>query len=278
MMNHEHEWELRDLDFEFFRELILSLAGITLSNEKRQLVQSRLRLHVYKLGFDNFTDYKKYLRSLPKNDLEYQTFINLLTTNKTDFFREIEHFDYLVKIFIPEWLKKNSNELKIWTCATSTGEEPYSLSMLLNYYLPKDKTYSIFATDIDTKVLHKAQNGVYPLSRLKEIPLNYHSNSISKGTGDVSKWFMVKDEIRNHIKFEQHNLIETGSIPKAHFDLIFCRNVFIYFNSNTIETVVNSLYQAAYKNSLLFIGHSESLNGLRTKWKAVAPSIYGKNE
>lgn len=265
---------LEDNDFIFFKDLIHQLAGINLSNEKKQLVQARLRSLIIENELSSFTEYKKFLKNQQSGSPEFQKFINHLTTNKTDFFRESDHFNYLVTKFIPEWLKTNRQTLNVWSCASSTGEEIYTLSMVFKHHLPKDRDFKILATDIDTEVLAKARNGVYPISRLSEIPLMYQNDFVTVGSGDVSKWFKIRGGIRQQISFTKHNLLEDLEIKGAPFDLIFCRNVLIYFSKETLEEVVGRLFIKSSVGGSLFIGHSESLNGINTNWKLLQPSIY----
>ena len=270
----EPDWELSDFEFEFFRKLIFDLAGISLSLDKKQLVHTRIRSYAQKNGFSSFRDYIKHLKKDEIENSEIQNFINSLTTNKTDFFRESEHFNVL-RDFISDWKKKNKESFNLWCAASSTGEEPYSLSIVLNE-LFKDQDYKILATDIDTKVLSIAQNGVYEVSKLKDIPLHYHSSAILKGRDDVRGWFKIKDEIRNRIIFKKLNLIDFDGQIDEKFDVVFLRNVLIYFNRDSIETVVNNLYKHVKPNGLLIIGFSETLSGLATNWKFISPSVYQK--
>lgn len=269
---------LEDCDFVFFKDLIYQLAGINLSHEKKQLVQARLRSLVIEKGLSSFTEYKKFIKNQESGSAELQKFINQLTTNKTEFFRESDHFNYLVTNFLPEWIKSNRQTLNVWSCASSTGEEIYTLAMVLRHHIPKDRNLRMLATDIDTEVLARAKNGVYPISKLSEIPLKYQSEYISPGTGDVSKWFKIRGAIRDQISFTKHNLLEDLEINGAAFDLIFCRNVLIYFSQETLEEVVRKLFMKSTSGGYLFIGHSESLNAIHTKWKLLQPSIYMRRD
>ncbi len=262
-------------DFLFFRERIYSLAGITLNEHKQELVHTRLRFRVQELGLKSYHDYRLYLESLKPDHEEWQLFINRLTTNKTDFFREPKHFDFLLHKYIPDWQKKKKDVLQVWSAACSTGEEPYTLAMVLELAQLK---YEIHASDIDSDVLKKAQNAVYPLSKLQnEIPENYFSHFINQGSGHIDSWGRISPRIKKNISFFQHNLID-GSMPfeKASIDVFFLRNVLIYFSPETISLAVENLYQMAAPGALLCIGHSETLNGVKTSWKAVSPSIYTK--
>jgi chemotaxis methyl-accepting protein methylase len=216
------------------------------------------------------------LESLPQSDLEWIVFTNLLTTNKTDFFREPAHFDFLKKEVVPNWLKKKRSVLKVWSAASSTGEEPYTISMVLNELLSDPVTYQILATDIDTEVLRKAEKAVYAKSKLGEIPEKFRRSSIDVGSGEISSWMRIKSHLKNKVTYEPFNLIESELPAENEFDVVFCRNVLIYFTPDTTSRVLNRLYAATRPGGYLFIGHSESMQNMKTKWVSVAPSIYLK--
>jgi chemotaxis methyl-accepting protein methylase len=272
----DDHWTLSDQEFLYFSELISNIAGISLSLGKKTLVRSRLRSSVESLGLSSFQDYKKFLQTLPANDPHWQEFINLLTTNKTDFFREPKHFEFIVNSFLPQWLLKGEPTLKVWSCASSSGEEPYTLAMVLKKYLPKDRDFKILATDIDTEILERARNGVYSVAKLPEIPREYQKESISLGTGSVRDWFRIKSELKDKIVFSQHNLV-TGQLPDSEsFDLILCRNVLIYFARETTESVVRKIFKNCKRGGFLLIGHSESLQWTDCPWTVVQPSVFSK--
>lgn len=264
-------------DFKFFQQAIKEQAGIALSENKMDLVQSRLRARIQALQLKGYGAYRKHLQSHSHEDSEWQIFINLLTTNKTDFFREPRHFDYLSSQFLPAWKKQAKEPLKVWSAACSTGEEPYTLSMILAQHLLPKHDYKILASDIDSNVLEKAASGVFPASRIKEqVPSEFIQSSIDFGTGGIANWSRIRPQMKERISFKQHNLIESSYPGDAVFDLIFLRNVLIYFTPETIQFVVQKLYKSAKPGGLLFIGHSESLNGIKTSWTNIHPSIYTK--
>ena len=240
--------ELDDSDFEYFSDTIRRRIGLHLTAQKKDLIRSRLAPHLLKHGFQSTSEYKSFLSGLPEGHEEWQELINLLTTNKTDFFREQDHFDFLTQEFLPRWEKSSSGApLRVWSAACSTGEEPYTLSIVLNHYFKKPGAFKILATDVDTQALAVAKNGVYQASRLEQIPELYRKTSTVKGTGDIASWGKISNAIRQSIQFEQVNLIQTpyswpNSWPdsrpdsrKEQFDIIFCRNVFIYFKPETIS-------------------------------------------
>lgn len=276
----ENPLQLQSEEFQFFKDKIFNLAGISLSPAKLDLVQGRLRSRVQNHGFSSFGEYITHLKELNDNDPEWEYFINSLTTNKTDWFREPEHFEYLIEEFIPQWMKLGKKHLKVWCAASSTGEEPYTLALVLTHAL-KDtgKTFEILASDIDTNVLDVAQKGVYRREQLFQIPQEFQKTTIAVGTGEISDWFKIKAHIKEKVKFKQINLTKIEFNQTPDFDLVFCRNVLIYFNHKTVEAVTESIFKHSASDSCLIIAHSESLQSAqKSPWKYKQPSIYGKGK
>lgn len=267
---------IKDEDFAYFQALVFKLAGITLSDKKRDLLLTRLTSHLKNSNLGSYSDYRNYLQSLPEDHGEWQSFINLMTTNKTDFFREIRHFQYIEEVLIPKWIQAKKSEINVWSAACSTGEEPYTLAMFLEAKLPAGMTYKIFASDIDTNVLAKAKNGVYSMIKESEIPEEYRKKSIEYGRGEIADWFRIKSSLKSKITFSAFNLVE-DSKSDGKFDLILCRNVMIYFSRAVVEKVAINLAQSCLDDGILFIGHSESLQGTKTPWKVTTASVYSKN-
>lgn len=260
---------LGDEEFEYFRAKIRERAGINLSPAKRDLVQTRLRHRMNALKLGSFAAYRQLLERAGDRDPEWQNFINELTTNKTDFFREPEHFHFLDQEFLPNW--DATRKLKIWCAATSTGEEPYTLSMVVKRHRVP---YEILATDIDTRVLATAANAVYSRHKAAEIPAEYQ-HCLNFGKAGLDAWMRIERGVKDAVKFRPHNLL-SGQTPEGPFDLIFCRNVFIYFSPETVEKVLASLHASAAPGAYLFIGHSESLQKTRNEWQYRKPSLYQK--
>lgn len=267
---------LEEDDCEFFRIQLYQIAGITLTEKKRDLVQTRLRPRVHELGLKSFSDYRLLLEKLQPHHPEWQQFINRLTTNKTDFFREPKHFNHLLNKVLPDWRKKNADILKVWSAACSTGEEPYTLAMILHRALGEN-AYKIFASDIDSGVIRKATNAVYPINRvMNEVPEDYIHESFNFGRADLREWARISPLLKSRVHFFQHNLISAEIPLNEKPDVIFLRNVLIYFSPETIALAVENLYDAAAPGAVLYIGHSETLNGIKTQWKCTGPSIYQK--
>jgi len=262
-------------DFAFFREALEANSGISLSQTKQGLLISRLRSTLEDLGLGSFAEYRKFLETRPEADSAWTNFVEMMTTNKTDFFREEKHFDYLVNHVLPTW--SPDKPLNAWSAACSTGEEPYTLAMVLDRHLPPASNFRILASDIDSNVLQVAAEGVYPSSRIREqVPVAYREGAIDFGSGQIENWARVKPRLKKTVTVKVHNLVEESYPGEEIFDLIFLRNVLIYFAPETIRFVVEKLSRSAKPGALLFISHSESLNNIPTSWKSVAPSIYRK--
>ena len=260
-------------DFLFLKEKIFQLAGIHLTEKKKDLVRSRVQSFLRKSKFKSVDELKVELQN--SNPTVTQQFVNLLTTNKTDFFREPKHFDFLIYNLIPQWKKERKTEIKIWCSASSTGEEPYTIAMVLHKHLPKSVTFKILATDIDTQVLSKAQNGVYPNLKLHEIPEEYQAHLID-GKKKADGWFKIADDIHSKIAFKQHNLIESTYPGDEVFDVIFCRNVLIYFERRTINKLMEKLHLSLKHSGHLFIGHSESIPETQHLFEFIQPATFKK--
>jgi chemotaxis protein methyltransferase CheR len=262
---------LQEKEFAQFRELIYRIAGISMSPAKKPLVTSRLakRLKHYELA-----SYGEYFQLITADGgkAELQIAVDLLTTNETHFFREPKHFDFLREHIVSA--RKPGKPLRIWSAACSSGEEPYSIAMVLDDVLGS-APWEIVASDLSTRVLEKARGGLYPMERMPEIPRQYLSNYCLKGTGSQEGTLMVERKLRERVQFMHHNLTEAP--PKlGEFDAIFLRNVMIYFDQDTKRHVVSHLLSLLRPGGYFLIGHSETLNGISDGLKLVQPAVYLK--
>ncbi len=267
----EFTWE----DFDVLRKLSNEHSGIIVSDDKYDMFYSRLSKRVRTLGLSNFREYGALLQTNP--DSEFTGFINAITTNLTAFFRENHHFEFLKETLLPEILRRNadSRQVRVWSAGCSTGEEPYSIAMTLLENLPQGWNAKILATDLDTQVLATASQGVYNEDRVSGISEERLNRWFMKGKGANQSKVRVKPELQKIISFNQLNLM--GEWPMAGpFDLIFCRNVIIYFDRETKTELVNRYADILVDGSCLFIGHSESLNQLTDRVKLVGKTIYRK--
>lgn len=262
---------LRNEDFHLFQDLIFQLAGISLDHNKKSLVENRLASRIKKLRFDSYLSYFEFLK-IANNEIERQYFIDLITTNETSFFREINHFDFLLSNILPNF--KSNNKFRVWSAACSSGEEPYSIAMVLETYLGSNR-YEILGTDLSSRVLEKSQRGLYGIERSAKIPDSYLKKYCLKGKNNMEGFFKIEDTLKKNIIFKSMNLNKPfPSLGK--FDVIFLRNVMIYFNQVTKENLVKNIIDLLPKNGILFIGQSETLLNRNLGLEMIKPSIYRK--
>jgi len=262
--------KISEEEYENFKSFIYDAAGISMAQSKQILVSSRLhnRITHYNLaGFDEY--YSLITDGLHPQELQHA--IDLLTTNETYFFREMKHFDLLRDKILPEHGK---NRFRLWSAACSTGEEPYSLAMVLADRMGHTP-WEIHCTDISTRVLKQAERGVYPLEAKEKIPPDYLVKYCLKGVDDKEGTLLIDKKLRQHIRFKQLNLNSMWP-PNDPYHVIFLRNVLIYFDIPTKKKLVRRLSQQLTPGGYLIVGHSESLNTITTELKAVQPSVYRK--
>ena len=267
------EATITDQEFTLFQRLIYKIAGISLGDSKKTLLVGRLtrRLKVYEFG--TFTQYYRMLATGDHPE-ELQTMVDLLTTNETYFFREPKHFDFLRDEIIRK--RTSPATFRIWSAASSSGEEIYTLAMVLANSLP-NTPWEIVGSDISTQVLAKAATGHYSLARTEGIPPEFMKKYCLKGVRSQAGSFLIAPELRQRTSFYQINLTQPVDAEIGHFEVIFLRNVMIYFDQETKAKVVNNLLPRLKSGGYLIIGHSETLNGLKIgPLDAVRPTIYRK--
>ena len=260
---------ITDQEFALFQKLIYKIAGISLSDAKKVLLVGRLGKRLKHHSFVNFTQYYRYL-STGTDTQELQTMVDLLTTNETYFFREPQHFDFLRDTALKA--PRSGSTFRIWSGASSSGEEGYSMAMTLAEHL-KDAPWEVFGSDISTIVLAKARAGLYSLERTDGIPPAYMKKYCMKGVRSQEGKFLISPELRQHATFQQVNLTQPIK-GVGDFDVIFLRNVMIYFDPETKRKVVENMLPFLKPNGYFIVGHSESLNGITNLVKAVRPTIY----
>jgi len=263
---------------------VTKMTGVQLGDKQRSMVQTRLNKRVQDLGYRSLEDYQVYYETNEKSEIQH--IISLLTTHYTYFFREFSHFEFLsekaLPALVPEIRKRADKTLNVWSAASSRGQEVYSLAMYLQYHLQTygtDLKFRILGTDVDEQSVRIARNGVYPRREIREVPLAYLGNHWARGTGDISEFVKVKGSLRDSVRFEQANLLDLKDrFEGQKFDIIFCRNVFIYFTPDQIRTSTAMLLRHLEPKGYFFIGISETLNGLGFDLKSEGPSIYGLRE
>lgn len=258
-------------EFNKFKSWLYEIAGIDLKDSKMKLVEGRLAPRLRHFNIGSYSEYFTLINR--KEELhEAQIAVDLLTTNETYFFREHKHFEFLQNNLLPQ-VPPGSN-FRLWCAASSTGEEPYTLAMTLAEGLPTTP-WKILATDINMQVLEKANSGHYALERAHNISKNLLSKYCLKGSGTQEGTFIIKKELREKIDFQQLNLVKP--FPKRElFDVVFLRNVMIYFDNETRIKVVEKILGSLKSGGYLFVSHSESLVGISEQLKMVKPSIFTK--
>ena len=273
------ETPLSNKDYAFLCDLVYERSRIHLGPDKRVLVTSRLAKRLRHHGIGNYADYCNLLRS-PKGEEELQFLIDRISTNHTHFFRELKHFDFLLDTVIPQWRaeSRRNEPFRIWSAASSTGEEAYSIGIhLAEHFAPAESNrWQIEGTDISTRVLEVAKRGIYEAEKLANVPPDVVRKYFQRGTNQWEGHLRAKEGLRRQVNFQQLNLLD-GNYPFSRpFDLIFCRNVMIYFDRPTQETLVRLLEEKLVPGGPLLVGHSESLSGVKHHLKLVRPAIYVK--
>ncbi|HET7838937.1 MAG TPA: protein-glutamate O-methyltransferase CheR [Rectinemataceae bacterium] len=254
---------LSDADFDLYRKIIYDESGITFSATNRSILESRLKERLREKKIDSL---REYYSLIVKDHEEFKTLLDSVTTNLTRFFRNQAHFDAVEKHVVPELLKirgSGERKLRFWSAGCSTGEEPYTIAMLLREILPPAWTFEVIASDISLKCLMVGKEGFYADARIAGVPDNYLTKYFDKKPGG----YQIKDELRKLVRFDYHNLKNDSGLRGL--DVIFCSNVLIYFDEAAQKSTIERFWEAMAPKSFLFIGHSESLFGMNTKFEFV---------
>jgi chemotaxis protein methyltransferase CheR len=275
---------LSDEEFNRLSKLIQSECGIKMPPAKKAMLEARLRKRLHELGLMSFSEYCNYLFSPSGITDEVIHMIDAVTTNKTDFFREPKHFDYLTRKVLPELITVQGagirKRLIVWSAGCSTGEEPYTLAMVLSEFTEKCQDfrfdYLILATDISTKALKKAKLAIYEQDRTASVPFELKKKYLLKSKDKNKGLVRIIPELRSVVKFRRLNFMDDNFEMHEPVDVIFCRNVIIYFDRPTQEIVLNKFYKHLNPGGYIFMGHSETLHGLDVPLIQVAPTVYRK--
>jgi len=261
--------------FDLFRQLIYNKAGIALGEKKEALVAARLNKRVDSLNFQSFEEYYNYVKNDTNGD-ELVQLLDSISTNVTHFFREQQHFDFIANQ-LSDWYSHGQRRFRIWSAGCSSGEEPYTIAMTLHELFRDQSTDTrILATDLSTKILSRAINGIYSLRDMEKIPAKYVNNYFNKISIDDNIHYQISHECRSLITFQRLNLTQTPFPMKGPFDLIFCRNVMIYFDNDMRKKLLEDYHRLLKTGGYLLVGHAESLTGMLSGLKSVKPSIYLK--
>ncbi|MEA2658349.1 MAG: chemotaxis protein methyltransferase CheR [Candidatus Binatota bacterium] len=271
---------LSDREFLLFQKLIYRAAGIYLSDAKKALVEGRLSRRVRELGMSSFSAYYEYLSS-EKSGAEVGEMLDRISTNETHFFREPRQFAFLDQQVFPEWQAQatrvsRSKRIRVWSAGCSTGEEPYSIAMILLDHFPPRTGWQIeiLATDLSQRALRAARTAVWPIGKAKQIPPKYLKQFMLRGTGAQAGNMKAGTELTALVRFEQLNLNDSVPPWLEHFDLIFCRNVLIYFDARSRARVIHRLVDTLMPDGYLLVGHAESLTGMTNHLQYAMPTVY----
>lgn len=270
---------LEQKEFELISQYINQNFGIKLPDNKRIMLQGRLIRRLVKLNLKNFKEYTNYVFSKEGKNTELPHMIDAISTNKTDFFREALHFDFLKNNVVAEFLNTRTGEpMKIWSAACSSGEEVYTIAMVLYDLVQQTPKfdYTILGTDISNRMLEKAQKAIYPESYTATIPLETKKKYLLKSKDPSKQEVRIKKELRDKVSFKWHNLMDEEYKINLEFDVIFCRNVLIYFSKENQLHVVQNLCKKLKPNGFLFLGHSESITHLNLPLKNVSQTVFQK--
>jgi len=270
---------LGDKDFRRLSDFIYSNYGIKMPKEKRTMLEGRLAKRLRANQIQNYSEYCDFVFS-ERGEQEIIHMINVVSTNKTDFFREQAHFEFLFDTILPEYVSEDRTKpLKFWSSASSSGEEAYTLAMVtseFNRMNDQSINYEIFGTDISSDILQKASMAVYTEERIANIPLSYKKRYFLRNKDAEKKLVRVVPELRNTCSFMRLNLMDANYPVNEEFDVIFCRNVLIYFDRPTQEAVINKLCRHLRPGGYFFLGHSESAMGMNVPLTSIKPTVFRK--
>jgi chemotaxis protein methyltransferase CheR len=270
---------MSDREFMFIREFIHTQCGIKMPPAKKIMVEARLQKRLRSLGITSFREYFEHLFESPAGKAELVHMIDSVTTNKTDFFREPAHFSYLTDNILPEFLQTaGGRAFMAWSAGCSSGEEPYTLAMVLSEFREKHPGFacSILATDISTKVLEKAQIGIYDQERVAPVPYALKQKCVMRGKDRSRGLVRIVPELRSLVRFQRMNLVDDHCVLSEPVDIIFCRNVIIYFERATQERLLGRLCRSLKTGGHLVLGHSETMHGFDLPFGRVVSTVYRK--
>ena len=271
---------LSGADFRRLASFIESELGIRMPESKRVMLESRLAKRIRQLGFESYSKYVDYVFSESGKSSELINMIDAVTTNKTDFFREPDHFDYLLDTIIPAMSREGARSPKrFWSAGCSTGEEPYTLAMVLEEHRIRDPafSYSIFASDLSSQVLAKAAEAVYRDEQIDPIPMSFKKKYLLRSKDRRQGLVRICPELRSKVHFSRLNFMDSQYVVDGPFEVVFCRNVIIYFERRVQEEILRKLSVHIRSGGYLMLGHSETIAGMALPIHSVAPTIYRKD-
>jgi len=277
VMNNYFSAEMSDKEFMKLSNFINSNYGIRMPENKKVMVQSRLQKRMRELKINDFTRYFEYVFNDSTDSAELIHMIDVITTNKTEFFREAVHFEFMKSTVLPELASMpRSGKINIWSAGCSSGEEPYTIAMVMEEYGNKHKPldYSILGTDLSTRVLKMAKNAIYSDQRATGIPMELRKKYLLKSKDPSKKLVRIVPELRNRTYYKRLNFMDAAYQVNEKFDIIFCRNVLIYFDREIQEQVINKLCRNLRPGGFFFLGHSESIMRMNVPLEQIKPTIF----
>lgn len=272
---------LTDKDFNKFSAFIYEVCGIKLPPIKKTMLSARLNKRLRHLQIDSFSEYLDYVMSPDGEAHELTSMIDVVSTNKTDFFREAKHFDFLTSVVLPEYLARNKSgrlgrPLRIWSAGCSSGEEPYTIAMVLDDFCKRNPglDFTILATDINTEVLAHGEQAVYANETVEPVPAAFRNRYLMRGKGNQGGFHRIVPELRRKVTFRRLNFMDKDFQIKEEIDLIFCRNVIIYFDRKTQIELFEKFFRQLARGGYLFTGHSETLEGIIDRMQRVTSAVY----
>lgn len=277
----QKEYKISNTTFSLISKYFDKEYGIQLPPSKKIMVESRLQKRLRKLEIKSFSDYVDYIFGPGGDKAEMTSMVDLITTNKTDFFRESDHFDYLLHNILPKWPCYKSGmrtTCNVWSCGCSSGEEAYTLAMVLSEYSERSSSfkYHIKGTDISTKVLSEAKIAIYTEKDVEPIPLKLKRKYLLRSRDNTNQLVKINQEIRSNVQFEYLNLMDKLYPLNVKMDIVFFRNVAIYFTKSIQEQIINKICKYIKPGGYLFIGHSESLLNMDVPVKQIRSTVYRK--
>lgn len=272
---------LENAEFNRLSRFIMSQYGIKLFENKKTLLQCRLQKRIRALNYGSFREYVDYVLSSKGQQEEVVKMVDAVTTNKTDFFREPVHYDFLFNKGLDHYLNiSGKNKISIWSAGCSSGEEPYTLAMIINEFASQRRPidFNILATDISESVLQHALVGIYSVEKTLPVPILFKQKYFLRGKSQFENKVRICKEMRDHIDFRKFNLITTDYKGLGQFDIIFCRNVLIYFERELQFRILRQFCNVLKPNGYLFLGHSETITGCDLPLEHIKPTIYSRNE
>lgn len=276
---HYYDIKLSTAEFKKLSSFIYSNYGIKMPDAKKTMLESRLQKRLRLNSITSFKDYIDFVFSKEGQEAELVHMIDVVSTNKTDFFREPSHFDFMTNTVLPEFVANNRlrRPLKIWSAASSSGEEAYTIGMVINEYNEKNNTnidYSVLGTDISTRILQTAVNGVYKEERITGIPLTLKRKYFLKSKDPSKRVVRIIPGLRKKMQFGRMNFMDNVYNVPNDFDIVFCRNVLIYFDHDTQEKVINRICTKLKPGGYFFLGHSESITNMDVPLQHIKPTMF----